>query len=319
MRRRSSERVNKKLTKVFVGGLAWKTTSESLYEHFVQFGDISEAVVIEDRQSGKSRGYGFVTFKEPKAAMLATRDAKPVIDERETNCIMAMRGARKRQGGANRHLMLFGAMAEGITNTTRSPSHIGRARSSRVDPVAYVGATASFSSDIAALAPSSFSTLHSVYGASEQQQQLDYGSGELGTNFNYYASPPQTTFCYNTPSGHLVPAATTTAAAFQHMLPSGNFVLQPALPMPVDGGGCTIYPRAAMPFGACINELALPHVWMPPNTEFVGFEMNKVHEMAGETTLDIGEGNVESAINECENNMLSQKTTMAASPVAAAP
>lgn len=100
-------RVNKKLTKVFVGGLAWKTTSESLNEYFGQFGEISEAVVIEDRHSGKSRGYGFVTFKEPKAAVLATRDAKPIIDGRETNCIMATRGARKRHGGgANRRQLL---------------------------------------------------------------------------------------------------------------------------------------------------------------------------------------------------------------------
>ena len=48
-------------TKIFVGGLPYHTTDESLKTFFEQFGDIDEAVVITDRQSGKSRGYGFVS------------------------------------------------------------------------------------------------------------------------------------------------------------------------------------------------------------------------------------------------------------------
>jgi len=48
-------------TKLFVGGLPYHTTDQSLREYFKQFGDIEEAVVITDRQTGKSRGYGFVS------------------------------------------------------------------------------------------------------------------------------------------------------------------------------------------------------------------------------------------------------------------
>ncbi len=48
-------------TKIFVGGLPYHTSDESLREFFQQFGDIEEAVVITDRQTGKSRGYGFVS------------------------------------------------------------------------------------------------------------------------------------------------------------------------------------------------------------------------------------------------------------------
>lgn len=48
-------------TKIFVGGLPYHTTDQSLKEFFEQFGDIEEAVVITDRQTGKSRGYGFVS------------------------------------------------------------------------------------------------------------------------------------------------------------------------------------------------------------------------------------------------------------------
>jgi RNA recognition motif-containing protein len=48
-------------TKVFVGGLAWETPSEGLRQHFEQYGDILEAVVITDRLTGRSKGYGFVS------------------------------------------------------------------------------------------------------------------------------------------------------------------------------------------------------------------------------------------------------------------
>ena len=49
-------------TKLFVGGLPYHTTDKSLREHFEVYGDIEEAVVITDRQTGKSRGYGFVSL-----------------------------------------------------------------------------------------------------------------------------------------------------------------------------------------------------------------------------------------------------------------
>lgn len=49
-------------TKIFVGGLPYHTTDKSLREHFEVYGDIEEAVVITDRQTGKSRGYGFVSI-----------------------------------------------------------------------------------------------------------------------------------------------------------------------------------------------------------------------------------------------------------------
>jgi RNA-binding protein 38 len=50
------------LTKIFVGGLPYHTNDKSLKKFFESFGDIEEAVVITDRQTGKSRGYGFVSI-----------------------------------------------------------------------------------------------------------------------------------------------------------------------------------------------------------------------------------------------------------------
>ena len=54
--------------KLFVGSLSWDTTDDGLHEAFAQFGEISEAKVICDRDSGRSRGFGFVTFEDDEAA-----------------------------------------------------------------------------------------------------------------------------------------------------------------------------------------------------------------------------------------------------------
>ncbi|KAF0899900.1 hypothetical protein E2562_025140 [Oryza meyeriana var. granulata] len=84
------------LTKVFVGGLAWETHKDTLREHFERFGDILEAVIISDKLTGRSKGYGFVTFKEADAAKKACEDATPVINGRRANCNLASLGAKPR-------------------------------------------------------------------------------------------------------------------------------------------------------------------------------------------------------------------------------
>ena len=65
-------------TKLFVGGLPYHTTDETLRQHFEGYGFIEEAVVITDRLTGKSRGYGFVTMREKgdaaKACLKAPSD-----------------------------------------------------------------------------------------------------------------------------------------------------------------------------------------------------------------------------------------------------
>ncbi|CAM8946222.1 unnamed protein product [Rhodiola kirilowii] len=96
------------LTKVFVGGLAWETPTEKMREYFEQFGEILEAVIITDKNTAKSKGYGFVTFRDPEAAKRAVADANPMIDGRRANCNIAAagrprqsppRGRRQGQGG----------------------------------------------------------------------------------------------------------------------------------------------------------------------------------------------------------------------------
>lgn len=58
--------------KLFVGSLAWGTTDDGLQEAFSQYGTVASAKVITDRDSGRSKGFGFVEFEsdaEGKAAI----------------------------------------------------------------------------------------------------------------------------------------------------------------------------------------------------------------------------------------------------------
>ncbi|KZV36584.1 glycine-rich RNA-binding protein [Dorcoceras hygrometricum] len=51
----------------FVGGLAWDTTDQGLEQAFNQFGDVIDSKIINDRETGRSRGFGFVTFKDDQS------------------------------------------------------------------------------------------------------------------------------------------------------------------------------------------------------------------------------------------------------------
>lgn len=90
-------------TKVFVGGLAWETDKDTMKKHFEQFGEILEAVVITDKASGRSKGYGFVTFKEAEAARRACVDGTPVIDGRRANCNLASLGLQRSKPSTPNH------------------------------------------------------------------------------------------------------------------------------------------------------------------------------------------------------------------------
>ncbi|KAF2835112.1 RNA-binding domain-containing protein [Patellaria atrata CBS 101060] len=52
--------------KMFIGGLNWETTDQSLKDYFSQFGEVLECTVMRDSATGRSRGFGFLTFKDPK-------------------------------------------------------------------------------------------------------------------------------------------------------------------------------------------------------------------------------------------------------------
>lgn len=70
--------------KLFVRGLGWETTHDKLRSVFSQYGELDEAVVILDKTTGKSKGYGFVTFKHVDGAIHALKEPSKKIDNRVT-------------------------------------------------------------------------------------------------------------------------------------------------------------------------------------------------------------------------------------------
>merc|ERR1719461_510981 len=58
---RDEERRSRKL---FVGGVSFKTTDEDFFQYFAKYGELEDCVLIREKDTGQSRGFGFVTFKD---------------------------------------------------------------------------------------------------------------------------------------------------------------------------------------------------------------------------------------------------------------
>ena len=86
--------------KLFVGGLAWATTTEGLRAAFEPYGEIEDAIVITDRDTGRSRGFGFVTFttEDEATAGLEALDGQE-LDGRRLRVDRAQERARSGGGG----------------------------------------------------------------------------------------------------------------------------------------------------------------------------------------------------------------------------
>ena len=88
--------------KLYVGNLAFQTTSEDLQELFSQAGTVQSANIIEDRDTGRSRGFGFVEMssKEEGNAAIAEFNGKEV-NGRNLN-VNEAKQREERSGGGNR-------------------------------------------------------------------------------------------------------------------------------------------------------------------------------------------------------------------------
>lgn len=87
------------MSKLFVGGLSWDTTDDGLRSAFETFGEVREAKVITDRETGRSRGFGFVTYADSGAASKAIEEMNgTILDGRS----IRVDEAQQRGGGGGR-------------------------------------------------------------------------------------------------------------------------------------------------------------------------------------------------------------------------
>ncbi|KAI8475642.1 MAG: hypothetical protein J3K34DRAFT_517260 [Monoraphidium minutum] len=59
-------------TKMYVGNLSWSTTPDDLSQLFGQYGEVTDAFIPNDRETGRSRGFGFVTMNADAAQAAMT-------------------------------------------------------------------------------------------------------------------------------------------------------------------------------------------------------------------------------------------------------
>lgn len=89
--------------KLYVGNLPWSVTNDSLKELFASYGEVVEAIVITDRMSGRSKGFGFVTFADEVAAEKAAAEMNgKTVEERQIVVNVARPREERPAGGGYR-------------------------------------------------------------------------------------------------------------------------------------------------------------------------------------------------------------------------
>ena len=87
------------MSKLFVGSLSWDTTDDGLRSAFASFGEIREAKVITDRETGRSRGFGFVTYESSSDATNAISEMNGSELDGRTIKVDEAQGRRGGAGG----------------------------------------------------------------------------------------------------------------------------------------------------------------------------------------------------------------------------
>ena len=94
--------------RIYVGNVSWTATTEDLTEAFSFYGAVKEAKIITDKETGKSRGFAFVTFEDEKAATSAVADFNgreiagravkvSIAEERQPNSVRGGHYSRDRE------------------------------------------------------------------------------------------------------------------------------------------------------------------------------------------------------------------------------
>ncbi|XP_046749952.1 heterogeneous nuclear ribonucleoprotein 27C-like isoform X7 [Diprion similis] len=104
--------------KLFVGGLSWETTQENLQRYFSRYGEVIDCVVMKNSESGRSRGFGFVTFSDPANVALVLQNGPHQLDGRTIDpkpCNPRTLQKPKRSGGFPK--VFLGGLPSNVTET----------------------------------------------------------------------------------------------------------------------------------------------------------------------------------------------------------
>ncbi|XP_032829677.1 DAZ-associated protein 1 isoform X1 [Petromyzon marinus] len=82
MHRTMAHQAGDEIGKLFVGGLDWNTSQEGLQIYFSQFGEVIDCVIMKDKETNQSRGFGFVKFKDPNCIGMVLANRPHCLDGR---------------------------------------------------------------------------------------------------------------------------------------------------------------------------------------------------------------------------------------------
>ena len=85
--------------RIYVGNLNYRTTEEGLAELFGEFGEVANSTVVTDRQTGRSRGFGFVEMKNDEETRKAIKKINGHEFEEQTLTINEARPRTEGRGG----------------------------------------------------------------------------------------------------------------------------------------------------------------------------------------------------------------------------
>lgn len=104
--------------KLFVGGLSWETTQENLQRYFSRFGEVVDCVVMKNNETGRSRGFGFITFKDPNCVSIVLSSNPHELDGRTIDPKACNpRGMQKAKRGGNYPKIFLGGLPANATET----------------------------------------------------------------------------------------------------------------------------------------------------------------------------------------------------------
>jgi len=87
--------------KLFIGGMSLETTDESLTTYFEKYGNVCDSVVIKDKTSDRSKGFGFVTYQTEEEADACMNDRPHFLDERQIDVKRAVSREESSKPGAH--------------------------------------------------------------------------------------------------------------------------------------------------------------------------------------------------------------------------